>query len=201
MGGELLILLGFAAAVTAVFGIYSIFSDLYLRDRSRVSRRVDEQFRIRQRERVQQSLLFKDLALLSAEATEEVAKENSWRVRLTLAIEQAGMEVSVKRLLMIMLAAGLLSGALGVLIGRIIVIGPVLAVVGACIPLGYVLRKRTNRLGALMAQLADAFELMARCARAGQTMSQAMQAVADEDRKSTRLNSSHIQKSRMPSSA
>src|SRR5438874_7041752 len=98
----LLVFLGFAAAVTAVLGIYSIVSDLFLRDRSRVSRRVDEEFRTRQRERAQKSLLFKDLATLNVEASEEVAKENPWQQRLATAIEQAGLELSLSRLLKIM---------------------------------------------------------------------------------------------------
>ena len=78
----LLILFGFAAAVATVLGIYSVVSDLFLRDRSRVSERVDEEFRSRQRERAQRTMLFKDLAGLNVEAAEEVAKENSWQSRM-----------------------------------------------------------------------------------------------------------------------
>ena len=180
MSGPLLLLFGFAAAVTAVIGIYSIVSDLYLRDRSRVSQRVDEEFRLRLRVKAQKSLLFKDLAVLNTEAAEEVAQENTWRQRLALLIEQADMEVSPNRLVMIMLAAGLFVGALGTLIGQTVWVGSLFGLFGAYIPLGYVQRQRSVRLAKLMNQLGDAFELMARCVRAGQTMSQALQAVADE---------------------
>ena len=61
MSPLLLMLLTFGAVVTAIEGVYSIVSDLYLRDRSKVSRRVDDEFRKRQRERAQKSLVFKDL--------------------------------------------------------------------------------------------------------------------------------------------
>ena len=44
----------------------------------------------------------------------------------------------------------------------------------------YVQLKRKARLEKLLSQLPDAFDLMARVIRAGQTMSQALQAVADE---------------------
>jgi tight adherence protein B len=44
----------------------------------------------------------------------------------------------------------------------------------------YVRVKQKARLDKLQAQLPDAFDLMARVIRAGQTMSQALQAVADE---------------------
>jgi tight adherence protein B len=47
-------------------------------------------------------------------------------------------------------------------------------------PFLYVWFKRRGRLNKLMAQLPDAFDLMGRVIRAGQTMSQALQAVADE---------------------
>lgn len=180
MSPALLMVLGFAAAVTAVLGIFSIVSDVFLRDRKRVSRRVDDEFRKRQRDRAQKSLLFKDLSVLGVEAAEEVAKGNSWRERLALTIEQAGMELSVRRLLGFMLASGLLVAALGTLIGRSPVVGALVGVLGAYIPLAVVQIKRKSRLGKLLAQLPDAFELMSRCVRAGQTVSQSLQAVADE---------------------
>ena len=180
MNGLMLLFFGFAAAVTAVLGLYSIVSDLYLRDRSRVSERVDDEFRLRRREKAQKSLLFKDLETLNVEASEEVARDTSWRQRLDLMIEQAEMDVSPNRLLMIMFAAGLFVGALGTMIGQSLWVGGLVGLLGAYIPLGYVRRKRNVRLKKLMSQLADAFELMARCVRAGQTMSQALQAVADE---------------------
>ena len=44
----------------------------------------------------------------------------------------------------------------------------------------YVRYKRKARLAKLLSQLPDAFDLMSRVVRAGQTMSQALQAVADE---------------------
>src|SRR5437870_1661194 len=113
----LLVFLGFAAAVTAVLGLYSIVSDLFLRDRSRVSRRVDEEFRSRQRERAQRSLLFKDLAFLNQEAAEEVAKENSWRQRLDSLIEQSGLEITPRRLAVFMLATALAFSLLALVFG------------------------------------------------------------------------------------
>jgi hypothetical protein len=57
MNPAVLPLLAFGAAVAAVAGGYSILSDLYLRDRTRVSQRIDEEFRRRQRERARKALL------------------------------------------------------------------------------------------------------------------------------------------------
>src|SRR5262249_16688593 len=113
MSPGLLMIFGFVAAVTAVLGIFSIVSDLFLRDRRRVSQRVDDEFRKRQRDHVQKSMVFKDLSVLGVEAAEEVAKSNSWRERLTILIEQAGLELTPRRLLGFMAASGLLVAALG----------------------------------------------------------------------------------------
>jgi tight adherence protein B len=48
------------------------------------------------------------------------------------------------------------------------------------VPLLYVRGKQKARLAKLQAQLPDSFDLMARVIRAGQTLSQALQAVSDE---------------------
>ena len=54
------------------------------------------------------------------------------------------------------------------------------ALAATALPWFYVLYARHQRLERLLAQLPDAFELMSRVLRAGQTMSQAMQLVANE---------------------
>jgi tight adherence protein B len=74
------------------------------------------------------------------------------------------------------LAAGLLSG----LLTRSIVVSVLVAPLAGCLPLVWVSMMRAARLKKLQSQLPDAFDLMGRTMRAGQTMSQALQAVADE---------------------
>ena len=56
----------------------------------------------------------------------------------------------------------------------------VAAVIGSLAPAACTSHKGKARLEKLLAQLPDAFDLMARVIRAGQTMSQALLAVADE---------------------
>ena len=55
-----------------------------------------------------------------------------------------------------------------------------LGMLGAMLPFVYVLYKRHQRLKRLREQLPDALELMSRVMRSGQSISQAMQAVAQE---------------------
>jgi tight adherence protein B len=172
-------LLTFVAACLAVAAAYSIVSDLFLRDRSRVSRRVDEEFRKRQRDRAMKSSLFKNLGQLAAEAAEEEGQQ-SLQQRFENLVEQSGLEWTPRRLVILMVTVGLAFGVLAGLIRQNVLIGTAMAPVGAALPMLYVALKRKARMEKLMSQLPDAFDLMGRVIRAGQTMSQAMQAVADE---------------------
>jgi tight adherence protein B len=170
----------FVAAIAVVAGVYSIATDLFLRDRSRVSRRVDDEFRTRQRERAKKSLLFKNLAQVAAEASAEDRAEAGLRQRFEAMVEQSGLDLTPGRLLGIMAGAGLTLGAFGGVVRQSPIVAALGVLVGAVAPLMYVQRKRKARLDKLLSQLPDAFDLMSRVVRAGQTMSQALQAVADE---------------------
>jgi tight adherence protein B len=174
-------LLTFVAGVLAVLGVYSILSDLFLRDRSRVSRRVDEEFRQRQRNHIRKSSLFKDLESLARDlSAEEKDEALSPRQRFEVLVEQSGLNLAPGRLLLIAGVVGLTVGALGLLLRESLVAGIITGLAGAAVPLLYVHGKRRARLNRLLGQLPDAFELMARIVRAGQTTAQALQAVADE---------------------
>jgi tight adherence protein B len=178
MSPALVTLMTFLAVAMLVVGTYSILSDLFLRDRSQVSQRVDEAFRKLQRERAKKASLFKDQKALA------VAGEEDRRVNLRqwfeALIEQSGLELSPQRVLLLMASTGAGAGILGGLLRQSLLVGGIAGLVGASVPLLYVAYKRNARLNKLMAQLPDAFDLMARVIRAGQTVSQALQAVADE---------------------
>jgi len=175
----LLTVLTFIAVAMAVVGAYSLLSDVFLRDRSRVSQRVDRELRNRQREQVRKSTVFKDLATLASTAARSDAKP-SLKARLEAMIEQSGVSVTPERLLTIGGAAGVVLGLAAGLLARNVLAGLAGASVGAAIPFSYVLWKRRKRLNKMMDQLPEAFDLMARIIRAGQTMAQSIQAVADE---------------------
>jgi tight adherence protein B len=176
----LLSILTFLCVTLAIGGAYSIASDLFLRDRTRVSRRVDDEFRKRQRAKAEKSTLFKNLSQLRADAASESdASRASLAERLTLMIEQSGLEIAPQKLLLLSAGVGLLLGIVGTLV-RGFIAGGIAIVVGAGLPILYVRIKRNARLDKLRSQLPDAFDLMSRVIRAGQTMSQALLAVADE---------------------
>jgi tight adherence protein B len=176
----LLTLLTFGAVAAAVAGAYSIFSDVYLRDRSRVNERVDYEFRKRQRERASKAIIFKDLNQLAVDAGGDQEAGPDLRKRLQLMIEQSGLDLTVQKLVTITVVAGLGCGLLGGILRQSVLLAAIAAPAGAAMPLAYVRFKRKARLAKLLAQLPDAFDLMSRVVRAGQTLSQALQAVADE---------------------
>lgn len=178
MSPALVTLMTFLAVATLVFSVYSILSDLFLRDRTQVSKRVDDEFRTLQRERAQKSALFRSPQALAAADRE--ADIVNLRQRFEALAEQSGLGISPQRLLLIMAVAGLGAGLLGGVLRQSVLTGTIIAVVAGSLPVLYVGYKRRLRMAKLMAQLPDGFDLMARVIRAGQTVSQAMQAVADE---------------------
>jgi tight adherence protein B len=171
-------LLTFLAVVFAVVGVYSILTDVFLRDRSRFSQRVDQEFRMRLRSRARKSALFKE-GVLDAEALRSEEDQQGGWGRFEAMVDQSGLNLTATRLVVIMLCAGAATGAAAMLLHN--VAGAVaVATVGAALPWVYVYLKRKRRLEKLLSQLPDTFDLMARVIRAGQTVPQAMQAVADE---------------------
>ena len=179
MNPALLMVLTFVAVVLVIAGLYSLLSDMYFRDKSRISKRVDDELRKRQRDKAQKSTLFKNLAAPGPDAGDEDVKPGI-KERLETVIEQSGLNLPVERLLAFMLiGGGVLGGLLGLLRQNLFV-GVVCGLLGAALPYCYVLFKRKRRLEKMMVQLPDAFDLMARAIRAGQTASQGLLAVADE---------------------
>ncbi len=180
MSAPLLTILTFGAVVMAIAGVYSIVSDLYLRDRSRVLERVDEEFRGRQRERAKKSLLLKDLRAVLAEAGDLGEQAPTLNQRFEAMIEQSGLDLAPQRLQAFIAIAAVGSGSVFGLLRQSLAVGVIAALIGAALPVLYVQAKRSARLEKLRSQLPDAFDLMGRVIRAGQTTSQALMAVADE---------------------
>ena len=180
----LLTLLTFGAVVTGITGVYSLVSDLYLRDRTRVSERVDDEFRRKQRKKAEQSQLFRDLEKLSSLKPGDLPAA-TLRTRVELMIEQAAVDLTPESLLGISLVAGAVLGGILAAIrmnypAQAAILGVVGAAIGLVAPFLVVSTKRKARLAKLLQQLPDAFDLMSRVVRAGQTSSQAMLAVAQE---------------------
>ncbi len=95
-------------------------------------------------------------------------------------MEQSGVETTAARLFALSAGLAMGLGAVATVLRGSAVVGFLLALVAAPIPTIFVWIKRQRRLNKLQAQLPEAFDLMARVIRAGQTMAQALQAVSDD---------------------
>ena len=174
-------ILTYAAVLLALASLVSLGSDVFSRYHSRVRRRLDDEFHKNQREQIRQSPLFKDLHKLAAEvigAEEDIPL--TWRGRWDRRLEQSGLGWSFAKLAGLTAGAAIGSAILGIIIRPNLLVAAVAALVGGVLPSLYVKFKQSRRLEALRAQLPDAYDLIARALRAGQTISQTMQGVADE---------------------
>jgi tight adherence protein B len=167
----------FVAGVFAFVGVFSILSDLILKDRARVKDRLEEAFGDERQRRERKSALFRDLQLLHADTSKHVPV--LWK-RFVMAVERSGLATTPSTIVRISLTAGIIGGIVGSTVVRIWFVGALLAVIGVVAPFIYVYAARAKRIHALCMQLPEAFDLMSRAIRAGQTVGGAMQLVGQQ---------------------
>lgn len=181
MNATLLSLLTFASITLALISIASLISDLVLRDRSRLQRRLSDEFRDRQKASIRKSSLFKEgMQLRDLPGLDQAEASVSLPVRIETMLEQSGLGWSLQRFLGLTVASGLAPGMLAAVIQQSVMLALVGVLIGLPLPWLYVRSRRRARLDALCAQLPEAYDLMARGLRAGQTISLTMQGVAEE---------------------
>ena len=173
------ILLVFAAGFLAVWAVNLVLTDLFPTDRKEVAKRLHDESRQKQRLRAREGTLSRDVSQFAYDPFEENQAEPNLYARLKVFVEQSGMNINAQRLLIIAAGMGfgmaalfwLLMGTIGAILGFAI---------GAGLPFMYVSSKRNRRMEKLLSQIPDTFDLMSRIIRAGQTIAQSMQSVADE---------------------
>jgi len=170
----------FLAIVLAFASAYSILADLFMRDRGLIHRRLDDEFRSQLREQAKKSNIFKDLAKVASELPAEAGATPSIRQYCQLVLDQSGVKITLRQLLIVAITLALVLGGVGGLLRKSVWVGLVLALIGLGLPILYVHWKRRTRMAKLLSQLPDAFDLMARVIRVGQTPMRAMHAVAEE---------------------
>lgn len=166
-----------AGAIIAGLGCGAfVVYEVLLRYRGQVRHRLSEEFGD-SRLRTSRTTLFKDLSRLAQEAD---AEQGSLWSRWELILEQADVNFSLRQLLLFTLLSGVFA-ALAVVLAFQSVAGSCAALLpGAALPALYTLARRRKRIETLRRQLPDAFEIMARSIRAGQTVPRAFQVVADD---------------------
>lgn len=180
MGGYgYLIPLAFAAGFLFVFGLNLLYSELRTEREKERRMQVREQMRSRQLERARLAVQHSDLHELAATGAAEMA-QRSLRERVILFIEQAGLRMRPAQIVVAgVLLAGLAAFVIWVPTGNLL-FGVIAAILSGGLPYLYVAHLRRRRLDKLLSQLPNAFDLISRMMRAGQTFAQAMQVTASE---------------------
>jgi tight adherence protein B len=180
-----LLLLIFLAASLGLAAGYSVWSDLARRDQSRARARVGDEFRKPSAPAsAPQSRVFKALPPTapvepqSADAPLPVPESAGLRARFTALVAQSGLPVTPRHVLIAAGAAALVLGTVGGVAQGLLLCAAGFAA-GAAAPCAYVWLKAAARRDKFLRQLPDAFDLMARVMRAGHSVPQAFQTVAD----------------------
>ena len=168
-------LLAFVGVFLAIFAVGAIVSDMRWAEMRKREKQIEDELRQLQRMRVA-----KDISQLAAEVRGDEEAKPGPRQRLQTLVEQSGLRLTVGRLVAISAALTVLTGLAAGLLTRNMLFASAAAAVGAWLPIFFVRFKRHQRIEQIRGQLPDAFELMARVVRSGQTVTQAMQAVAEE---------------------
>ena len=100
--------------------------------------------------------------------------------RLKRVLDQADLEITVTRLMMFSLMAGMLAGLAASMIAVPLLVVIVCGLFGALIPFIHVFWKRKKRLDKFLEHLPDALELMSRALSAGHAFSEALHMVSME---------------------
>ena len=178
MSPSMLSALAAITAITGVVAVSQLVGDLVLRDRAKLNDRVDTEFLRKKTELAQKKTLFKDLGKAAAELSDE--DKPTARQKFVAMIEQSGIDTTPAQLLTVAGAGAAILGLGGLAIRGSLPTALVLGAIGFYLPIFRVQRRRDARIEKLRSQLADAFELMARVIRAGQTLSQALLSVGEE---------------------
>jgi tight adherence protein B len=113
-------------------------------------------------------------------AVDKYLKDSRSGSGLTRLIEQSGVQTTPSAIMLVtVILAGVLGLAAAVFVPRPYA-GPLAALVGAFLPFGYLMNRRTRRLNRFEEQFPEALDLLSRAVRAGHAFQTAMGMVADE---------------------
>jgi len=182
------IALAFGAGFLVVFGLNFLLVDAMESHRIRVRKRLEEELRLHQKNMAQGSLEFRELYELAAEGTVDLSPGRTPTERFANFVHESGLQATPEQVLGLCLAAAAAAGGLAWLLASHWaatlsakwIATAAAALIAGTVPTIYVSGMRSRRREKLLSQLPDAFDLMARTMKAGQTIPQALQAVGDE---------------------
>lgn len=140
-----------------------------------------EEMRLRQAERARVELLNKEAQKKAVSQIAEYYENPTLWAKWKLLVSQSGLVgIKAETLFVIAICIALVGGGLIALPTRSWSYGVLGGVAMSTAPFLFVWFKRKQRQKKLLTQLPDAYEMLSRILRSGQTVSQAMRAIADE---------------------
>lgn len=111
---------------------------------------------------------------------DKFVKESRQAKGLARLIEQSGVQITPSGLLLVTLISAAVVGFVTAVFVTRPYAAPVAACVGALLPIGFVMNRRTSRLNRFEEQFPEALDLLSRAVRAGHAFQTSMGMVADE---------------------
>ena len=171
MDPTLIKLTTFATAALAVIGVYSVLLDVLLRKKARIKERFRQELGVGGNDPARRSELFKDLKLFQSEASQRTPQ--FWK-RFATMLAQSGLDIAPERILQLSATVMIVGFVLMAAWPRMWFIGLGAAALGVFGPVTFVSAARKKRIHTICMQLPEAFELMSRAVRAGQTIAGSM---------------------------
>ncbi|MBV8859955.1 MAG: type II secretion system F family protein [Acidobacteria bacterium] len=170
----------FITCMFAVFGAYLLATRGTEEKRKRLQQRLSEALLYSKRSGDEEVQLARQELMSEIPALSRALMRVKVATSLRKMLDQADLHITVSRLLMLALMAGLLA-ALAV---SMLTISKLLMVVGgavaAAVPFLHIMYKRKKRLNAFLEHLPDALELMARALQAGHAFAESLHMVSTE---------------------
>jgi tight adherence protein B len=173
--------LAFVAGFALVAGVNFMLIEL-MEDRKRhYSEIAKEEMRLRNAERARMEMDTKEAQQKAVSQISKYMDSPTLWGKWKLTVAQSGI-VGVKPETFVMIAAclAIVSGTAIGLLSRTVWIGLLTGLAFGTLPFLYVNSQKKQRQKKLLSQLPDAYEMLSRVLRSGQTVSQAMRAIADE---------------------
>lgn len=180
MFGPLLAIAVFLGVFLGILSINFLITDLFKEDRSEQLKKMEADLRLQMREHARKVTAQQDIGDIDVGGQGGHFSILELIKQFKRSVDQAGLKVDPQIIGFIGLTGGSVVGvALYFTTGSILF--AILAILaGVAFPILFIMFKRSQRLDQLGEQLPEALELMARTLRAGQTVPQAMNGVADE---------------------
>jgi tight adherence protein B len=173
----------FLVFIACMFGVFAVYL---------LATRATEEKRKRLQQRLADALLYskrsgdEDIQLARQELMSEIPALSRVLMRVQLAaslrrmLDQADLHITVSRVVMLALMAGLLAALAVSMLSISKPLMVIAGVVAAAVPFLHIMYKRKKRLNAFLEHLPDTLELMARALQAGHAFAESLHMVSTE---------------------